>query len=131
MFLNVHEKPMTIGAYCPHNDDQGLVEGMVISNEPGFYEQDQFGIRIESLISIKKAETRYNFKDREFLCFETISLVPIQTKLLKLSLLSSDEILWINEYHKKCLDIVGKALEEQEKTEALKWLIKETEPIGC
>jgi Xaa-Pro aminopeptidase len=60
MFLNVHEGPMGIGSR-PQPDDQGLVEGMILSNEPGFYEEDKFGIRIESLVLVKKAETKVYF----------------------------------------------------------------------
>lgn len=57
MFLNVHEGPMGI-SYRPYPDDPGLVEGMILSNEPGFYEEDKFGIRVENLVLIKKANTK-------------------------------------------------------------------------
>ena len=57
MFLNVHEGPMGI-SYRPNPDDPGLVEGMILSNEPGFYEEDKFGIRVENLVLIKKANTK-------------------------------------------------------------------------
>jgi Xaa-Pro aminopeptidase len=60
MFLNVHEGPMGI-SYRPQPDDQGLVEGMILSNEPGFYEEDKFGIRIENLVLVKRAETKVCF----------------------------------------------------------------------
>lgn len=56
MFLNVHEGPMGI-SYRPYPDDPGLMEGMILSNEPGYYEDGKFGIRIESLVLVKKAET--------------------------------------------------------------------------
>jgi Xaa-Pro aminopeptidase len=60
MFLNVHEGPMGI-SYRPQPDDQGLVEGMILSNEPGFYEEDKFGIRIENLVLVKRADTKVYF----------------------------------------------------------------------
>ncbi|CAG2171919.1 unnamed protein product, partial [Oppiella nova] len=129
MFLNVHEGPMGI-SYRPYPDDPGLVEGMILSNEPGFYEEDKFGIRIENLVLIKKANTKYNFRNRGYLTFETITLVPIQTKLLQPSLLTSEEISWLDNYHQTCRDIVGKALEEQGKSSGLQWLLRETQPLG-
>jgi len=103
---------------------------MILSNEPGFYEEDKFGIRIENLVLIKKANTKYNFRNRGYLTFETITLVPIQTKLLQPSLLTSEEISWLDSYHQTCRDIVGKALEEQGKSSGLQWLLRETLPLG-
>jgi Xaa-Pro aminopeptidase len=57
MYLNVHEGPIGI-AYVPRPDDPGMSEGMFLSNEPGYYEDGKFGIRIESIVLVKKAETR-------------------------------------------------------------------------
>lgn len=117
-YLNVHEGPMSIGPR-PNPDDPGLSEGMILSNEPGYYEQDKFGIRIESLVVVSKKETQvgfiwmffgelfffcddnlltirfspqYNFNNKGYLCFDTITLVPIQTKLLDPSLLTVEEV---------------------------------------
>ncbi|KAH9530015.1 Xaa-Pro aminopeptidase 1, variant 2 [Dermatophagoides farinae] len=128
MFLNVHEPPIGI-ANRINLDDPGLDEHMILSNEPGFYEPNQFGIRIESLVVTKKDNLKYNFNDRGYLCFETITLVPIQTKLLDVNLLTTDEIKWINDYHQQCRDIIGKELEKQGQVRALQWLLKETAPI--
>lgn len=91
MYLNVHEGPMGI-SYREYQDDPGFDEGMILSNEPGYYEDGSFGIRIESLVIVKKADTKYNFKDRGWLTFETITLVPIQTKLLDPQLLTAEEV---------------------------------------
>jgi Xaa-Pro aminopeptidase len=129
MYLNVHEGPMGI-SYRPHPDDPGFDEGMILSNEPGYYEDGSFGIRIESLVLIKKAETKYNFRDRGYLTFETITLVPIQAKLLEPSLLTSEEVEWLDVYHQTCRDVVGKAMEDQGRTGGLQWLLKETQPLG-
>lgn len=60
MYLNVHEGPMGIG-YNPHPNDPGLTEGMFLSNEPGFYEDGKFGIRIESIVLVTKADTKVCF----------------------------------------------------------------------
>ena len=61
-------------------------------SEPGYYEDGKFGIRIEDNVRIVKAKTPHNFKDRNFLTFETVSLVPIQTKLLVPEMLSGKEV---------------------------------------
>lgn len=91
MYLNVHEGPMGIS---PRNNpsDPGLEEGMFLSNEPGYYEDGQFGIRIESIILIQSAHTKFQMKDRSFLQFDTVTLLPIQTKLLQPSMLTVEEV---------------------------------------
>jgi len=103
---------------------------MILSNEPGYYEDGSFGIRIESLVIVKQADTKFNFRERGYLTFETITLVPIQTKLLEPSLLTSEEIEWLDNYHQQCRDVVGKALEEQGRSKGLAWLLRETQPLG-
>ena len=60
-YLNVHEGPMGI-SWRRYPDDPGLQENMVLSNEPGFYQDGQFGIRIENLVRVVKATTQHNFK---------------------------------------------------------------------
>ncbi|RWR98929.1 xaa-Pro aminopeptidase 1-like protein, partial [Dinothrombium tinctorium] len=115
MFLNVHEGPVGISLKY-RSDDPGLQSGMILSNEPGFYEDRQFGIRIESLVLVTKADTKYNFGNKDYLKFETITLVPLQTKLLDPSLLTEEEIEWLDSYHQTCREVVGKALKEQGRT---------------
>ncbi|XP_074604675.1 aminopeptidase P isoform X2 [Brevipalpus obovatus] len=129
VYLNVHEGPISISSVA-RKDDPGLSEGMILSNEPGYYEDGKFGIRIESLILVKKVETKYNFRNKGYLGFETITLVPIQTKLLEPSLLTPEEIEWLDTYHQSCRDVVGKVLQEQGRSAAYQWLMKETQPIG-
>jgi len=128
-YLNVHEGPIGISSRG-NSDDPGLAEGMILSNEPGYYEKDKFGIRIESLVVVAKKETQYNFNEKGYLCFDTITLVPIQTKLLEPSLLTVDEIEWLDNYHQTCREVIGNALKKQGKTAGYKWLMKETEPLG-
>lgn len=60
--------------------------------EPGYYEDGKFGIRIENIVKIVKAETKHNFRDRGFLTFKTVTLVPIQTKLIDPTLLTENEV---------------------------------------
>ncbi|XP_022096569.1 xaa-Pro aminopeptidase 1-like isoform X2 [Acanthaster planci] len=128
-FLNVHEGPQQISCKVTAFD-AALEAGVFMSDEPGYYEDGEFGIRIENIVLIKPVETKYNFRNTGFLTFETVTLVPIQTKMIEPSLLSEAEISWLNDYHAKCRDIVGAELERQGRLDALAWLHRETQPLG-
>uniref|UniRef100_A0A8V0ZD74 X-prolyl aminopeptidase 1 n=1 Tax=Gallus gallus TaxID=9031 RepID=A0A8V0ZD74_CHICK len=99
------------------------------TKEPGYYEDGSFGIRIENVVLVIPAETKYNFKNRGSLTFEPLTLVPIQTKMIDVSLLTQKECNWVNDYHQKCREVIGAELERQGRHEALRWLIRETEPL--
>ncbi|XP_069165521.1 xaa-Pro aminopeptidase 1 isoform X2 [Procambarus clarkii] len=129
MYLNVHEGPMGI-SWRSYPDDPGLQEGMFLSDEPGYYEDGKFGIRIENIVRIVKAETPHNHQDRGFLTFKTVTLVPIQTKLIYPSMMTANEIEWLNSYHAECREKVGELLLLQGHKEAYDWLVRETVPIG-
>lgn len=90
-FLNVHEGPMGI-TWRAMPDDPGLQENMFLSDEPGYYQENEWGIRIEDIVRIVKASTPYNHQNRGYLTFEKVSLVPIQTKLLNKTLLTNAEV---------------------------------------
>uniref|UniRef100_A0A7M4EZY5 X-prolyl aminopeptidase 1 n=1 Tax=Crocodylus porosus TaxID=8502 RepID=A0A7M4EZY5_CROPO len=126
-FLNVHEGPCGI-SYKTFADEP-LEAGMVVSDEPGYYEDGSFGIRIENVVLVVPAETKYNFKNRGSLTFEPLTLVPIQTKMIDVHLLTQKECDWVNNYHQKCREVIGAELERQGRHEALQWLLKETGPI--
>lgn len=128
MFLNVHEGPSSISPR-PSPDDPGLEVGQILSNEPGYYEDGAFGIRIENLVVLQKAETKYNFNQRGFLRMETITLVPIQLKMIDVNLLTDEEIKWLNSYHKTCRELVGEHLEKTGKQEVKQWLIEATQEL--
>ena len=87
-FLNVHEGPHSISK----NNKVNLCEGMVVSNEPGYYEKNNFGIRIENLIYIKKLKKRK--------VFENLTMSPIEKDLINRNLLNLKEKIWLNTYHK-------------------------------
>ncbi|MCL4136578.1 UNVERIFIED_CONTAM: hypothetical protein GTU68_058176, partial [Idotea baltica] len=129
MFLNVHEGPMQI-SWRPALDDCGLDEGMFLSDEPGFYEDGKFGIRIENIVEVVKAVTPHNHKGRGFVTFHSTTLAPIQTKLICPAMLTTDEIDWLNAYHTRVLETVGALLLKQGHKEAYDWLVEETRPIG-
>ena len=86
-FLNVHEGPHAISK----GNKIKLKKGMIVSNEPGYYESGKFGIRIENLITIKKAKNFHKFKN--------LTLAPIDKSLIKKELLNKNEVQWLNNYH--------------------------------
>ena len=124
-FLNVHEGPQGI-SFRESPYKVPLQPGMTVTNEPGYYEDGNFGIRIENVLIVKKATTDISFGGKEYYGFEHVTLVPIQTKLIDTSLLSKFEIDWINNYHQECLQKISPLL----KGSALEWLRRETIPIS-
>lgn len=128
-YLNVHEGPHGISwRHLP--DDPGLRENMFVSNEPGYYEEGKFGIRIENIIRITPVTLLHNFANRGYLGFKDVTFAPIQQKMIKTELLTQDEVNYLNEYHAQCRKLIGKYIEENKLGEAgFKWLMKETEPI--
>ncbi|CAL4122456.1 unnamed protein product [Meganyctiphanes norvegica] len=129
MYLNVHEGPMGV-SWRPYPDDPGLQEGMFLSDEPGYYEDGKFGIRIENIVRIVKANTPYNHRNRGFLTFKLVTLVPIQTKLVDPSMLNREEIDWLNAYHTETREKVGPLLLAKGHKDSYDWLVRETQPIG-
>jgi Xaa-Pro aminopeptidase len=95
-FLNVHEGPQSISPSTPPDPHTAMEPGMITSIEPGIYKPGRWGIRIENLVLNQEAETT---EFGEFLRFETLTLCPIDTRCLDLSLLRADEIAWLNGYH--------------------------------
>lgn len=126
-FLNVHEGPCGI-SYKTFADEP-LEAGMIVSDEPGYYEDGSFGIRLENVVLVVPAKTRYNYRNRGSLTFEPLTLVPIQLKMINTDLLTQKERDWVNDYHRKCLETIGAEMERQGRKEALDWLIRETQPI--
>ena len=98
-FLNVHEGPQSLSK----NSKVFLRDGMILSNEPGYYKKNTFGIRIENLIFIKKNK------------FEELTLVPIEKNLINKKILNKKEIDWINNYHKKINNNLIKFMNKNEK----------------
>ena len=86
-FLNVHEGPQALSKF----NKVPLKEGMILSNEPGYYENGKFGIRIENLVVIKKIKKKLKFFN--------LTLAPIEKELINFEMLNKDEKKWINKYH--------------------------------
>ncbi len=94
-FLNVHEGPASVRQ---EYNEVPLLPGMVLSNEPGLYRQGEYGIRIENMIvCVEREETGFG----KFLGFDTLTLCPIDTRLVDFSLLASEERQWLNDYHRQ------------------------------
>jgi Xaa-Pro aminopeptidase len=95
-FLNVHEGPQSISPTTAPDPHTAMEPGMITSIEPGIYRPGQWGIRIENLVLNRVLDST---EFGEFLGFETLTLCPIDTRCLDLSLLRADEIAWLNDYH--------------------------------
>ena len=102
-FLKVHEGPQAISKF----NHIKLEEGMIMSNEPGYYEADKFGIRIENLVYAKKIKKK--------LIFENLTLAPIEKDLINFKLLNNKEKKYLNEYHKKVYLTLKPYLNKKEK----------------
>ena len=99
-YLNVHEGPQGFSSSSGGSKTPvALQEGMVLSNEPGFYEEGSFGIRIESLVAVTRVETHRGFGKAAWLGFERLTQVPIATNLVDHSLLSYAESRWLREHN--------------------------------
>jgi len=115
-FLNVHEGPQSIRM---EENPVALQPGMVISNEPGVYRTDEYGIRIENLILVREdSETEFG----KFYSFETLTLFPIDRNLVITSMLSAREHAWLNRYHQLVYEKLSPFLFEEEK----EWLKNKT-----
>ncbi|KXS96306.1 hypothetical protein AC578_7481 [Pseudocercospora eumusae] len=124
-FLNVHEGPIGIGTRVQYSEVP-LSVGNVISDEPGYYEDGSFGVRVENVIMVKEVKTKYNFGDKPYLGFEHVTMVPMCRKLIDVSLLTDVEKRWLNDYHKEVYDKTWEFFKEDPLT--LDWLKRECAP---
>jgi Xaa-Pro aminopeptidase len=118
-YLSVHEGPISISPYLR---PAVIAEGMIVSNEPGFYLPGAYGIRIENLLLVQKADLGTG---KPFLRFETLTLAPIDRTLIEPSLLRSDEIAWLDDYHAR----VQRELSPKLDPEAAAWLAQACAPL--
>jgi Xaa-Pro aminopeptidase len=120
-FLNVHEGPQRISK---SPSTVALQPGMIVSNEPGYYKTGAYGIRIESLILVVEKGIPEG-GERPLLGFETLTLVPIDTRLIQLGMLTPEERSWLNGYHAQ----VRKALQPHLDEEEAQWVTEATREI--
>jgi len=124
--LNVHEGPHSIsprwGNTC------GLKPGMICSNEPGYYENGAFGIRIENLLVVKVQPTPNTFNEKAYLGFEQLTHVPIQASLIEPALLTTAEVEWLDSYHARVWERVSPRLDAA--SDGARWLREATRPLA-
>lgn len=121
-FLNVHEGPQTIGTSASGDISTVLTPGMLTSDEPAFYREGKYGFRTENLILVAEdEETEYG----RFLKFETVTLCPIDTKLINKDLMDKKEVDWLNKYHLEVYEKLAPYLSENETS----WLKKQISEI--
>jgi Xaa-Pro aminopeptidase len=121
-FLGVHEGPQRISK-VPNT--VALELGMVVSNEPGYYRSGAYGIRIENLVVVAAQEPRPG-EEREMLGFETLTLAPIDRRLVEPALLAAAEVEWLDAYHTRVRDTLGPLLHGEDRA----WLVAATAPVA-
>ncbi|PNA87735.1 MULTISPECIES: aminopeptidase P family protein [unclassified Pseudomonas] len=121
-FMNVHEGPQVIAYQAAPTPQTAMQLGMISSIEPGTYRPGQWGVRIENLV-VNREAGKSAFGD--FLCFETLTLCPIDTRCLLPELLAKEEVEWLNGYHANVRERLAPLL----KGDALAWLQVRTEPL--
>ncbi|NIX76440.1 aminopeptidase P family protein [Microvirga terricola] len=119
-YLSVHEGPQRIAKI----GTTPLEIGMMLSNEPGFYKKDAYGIRIENLILVEPRKIEGG--DREMMGFETLTFSPIDLRLVEPSLMTVDEIAWLNAYHAQVREKLSGKLDAETRA----WLEDATRAIG-
>ncbi|ODN69238.1 aminopeptidase P family protein [Methylobrevis pamukkalensis] len=122
VYLSVHEGPQRISkaSHVP------LLPGMILSNEPGYYKDGAWGIRIENLVIVTEAAPLPG-GERPMMGFETLTFAPIDTRLVEPSLMTDAEIGWLDAYHAEVASRVGPLVED---ADALAWLSEATRPLG-
>jgi Xaa-Pro aminopeptidase len=125
-YLSVHEGPQRIAApnYPGGAAMEPLRAGMMLSNEPGYYKAGEYGIRIENLVLIEPRAIAG--ADRAMLGFETLTFCPIERTLIEPTLLTGQELAWLDAYHAQVLDVLGAEMTGDD----LAWLREKCAPLG-
>jgi Xaa-Pro aminopeptidase len=121
-YLSVHEGPARISKV----GSAALRRGMILSNEPGYYKKDAYGIRIENLLLVT-AGPQVAGADKELDAFETLTLAPIDRRLVLASALTSGELGWLNAYHAHVREMLSPLLDGQTRA----WLDAATAPLSA
>ena len=125
-FMNVHEGPQVLAFRAPVSDQTKVKKGMITSIEPGLYREGQWGIRIENLVAALPVKMQKEQDFGQYMYFETLTLFPIDTRLMDLSLLEAKEITWINQYHARVYAELAPKITD---SEVLEWLKVRTQAI--
>ncbi|NDR56552.1 aminopeptidase P family protein [Aliiruegeria sabulilitoris] len=120
-YLSVHEGPQRLSRVS----DVALQDGMILSNEPGYYREGAFGIRIENLLHVLPAPPLPDADDRAMLAFGTLTWVPIDRRMIAVDMLGAGERAWLDAYHAGCRQRIGPLLDG----DAANWLDAVTSPL--
>ena len=122
--LNVHEGPVSISPRTQPGPATRIVPGIVVSNEPGLYRPGRWGVRTENLVTPVEADPEID-QMTPMLTFETLTLCPIDVRLINTAMMTPYEIWWVNDYHRR----VREALSPLLSVQAREWLMHATETI--
>ncbi|WP_115719756.1 aminopeptidase P family protein [Gallaecimonas mangrovi] len=117
--LSVHEGPQRIGKAA---NNYPILPGMVFSNEPGYYREGHFGIRTENLMTVEKFAAK---GDRQVMCFENLTYIPIDRRGVDKTMMSEAEIAWFNDYQAEVLAKIGPRIDDNTR----QWLAEACAPI--
>ncbi|XP_032411509.1 LOW QUALITY PROTEIN: xaa-Pro aminopeptidase 2 [Xiphophorus hellerii] len=120
-YFGVHEWPVGF-----QSNNIPFKAGMFTSIEPGYYKENDFGIRIEDIAVTVPVHTKFG---HNFLTFDTVSLVPYDRKLIDTSLLSAKQLQWLNNYYEMIRRLVGPELDKQGLQEEKDWMLRNTQPF--
>jgi Xaa-Pro aminopeptidase len=134
--LNVHEGPQGISPRWTNKEV--MKAGMVISNEPGYYEDGKYGIRIENLMEVQYVKAENNVEtsedddapkstEKKYLNFKKLTMIPMQKNLVDLDMMTDTELDWLDAYHEQVLGKISPLVKDD--TLALAWLTKSCEKI--
>jgi Xaa-Pro aminopeptidase len=120
-YLSVHEGPQRIAK----TGSEKLLAGMIVSNEPGYYKQGYYGIRLENLIAVTQA-AQIAGGETAMHGFETLTLVPFDRRLIRIYMLTDEEHRWLDDYHARVLAEIGPLVDGQTRA----WLEQAVAPLG-
>ncbi len=120
-YLAVHEGPQRI---AKSGSGTALEPGMIVSNEPGYYKEGAYGIRIENLVTVVESDRRPG-EEKDMLAFETLTLAPFDRALIDTSLLDDGEVGWVDAYHARVRETLSPLVDP----ETAAWLAEATRPL--
>ncbi|KDD71560.1 hypothetical protein H632_c4795p0, partial [Helicosporidium sp. ATCC 50920] len=123
--LEVHESPPGISAR--KTAAHALQLGMIVSNEPGYYHDGEFGVRCENLFEVVAADTPHAFGDVAYLTCRAITLAPWDRRLLDVDALTREQRAWVDSYHARVRDELEPRL--RDRPDVLEWLREQTKPL--
>ncbi|XP_072018663.1 xaa-Pro aminopeptidase 1-like [Amphiura filiformis] len=127
-FLNIHEAPININA--DYEGEEPIDLNVCVSDEPGYYQDGEFGIRIEDIMCSVEADTEHKFDDATYITWKMASLVPLEPPLIDFSMFTDRQLDWYNAYNQRIRTEIGSALLAlDDNNDAYNWMMSKTKPI--